>query len=97
MAVLAATISFGSCDLLPTDWTVTYADGVVEHYSTADNRLNLVPRPGQRFTIVQCQQDACSMPQEFVAQPLLGDANLDGCVGIPDYAAVGAHWGDCAP
>lgn len=97
IALLAAAVSFGTCDPVPTDWTITYQDGVVQHYSTPDNRLDLVPRQGRRFTVIQCQLGACSLPTEYVAEPLAGDANLDGCVGFPDYTEVGAHWGDCAP
>lgn len=95
IVALATALSFGTCALVPTEWTVTYADGIVETYSTADNRLDLQARPGLRFSIVQCQQSVCSQSQEFVADPVPGDADWDGCIGIEDFLQLGDRFGEC--
>lgn len=95
IVALATAIAFGSCAPVPTEWTVTYTDGVVEHYSTGANRLDLVPRPGRLFSVVQCQEASCSVPQQFVVDPLPGDVDLDGCVGLSDYLELGREFGDC--
>lgn len=91
----AATISFGTCGPGATTWTVRYADGTTESYATPDNRLDLLPRPGLRFTLIQCQDAGCSSPQEFVVNPVPADADYDGCLGIDDWLALSARWGDC--
>lgn len=95
LATAGATVAFGTCAPGATTWTVSYADGVVEHYATAENRLDLLPRPGLRFSLVQCQEAGCSTPQEFVADPLPADADYDGCVGVADWLELNARFGDC--
>lgn len=97
LATAASTVAFGTCGPGPTTWTVSYADGLVEHYATAENRLDLLPKPGIRFTLIQCQETGCSSPQEFVVDPLAGDVDLDGVVGVPDYLEVLRHWNERAP
>lgn len=92
---LATTIAFGTCEPVFTEWTVTYADGEVMRYATTENRLEFIPRPGLRFSIVQCQQDVCSAPQEFVVDPLPGDATWDGCIGLADFLEIGDRFGQC--
>lgn len=95
IVILATVVAFGACDPSPTDWVVTYSDGIVEHYSTTENRLDLEPRPGLSFSIVQCQNDVCSAPQEFVGEPMPGDSNFDGCVGLEDFLELSQRFGEC--
>jgi hypothetical protein len=85
-------------------WQIAWTDGPTQTFTTTEAILRDVPsRDGHCFTSVICATDAagaefCSGPSDlYCVNPLVGDTDLDGVVGGPDFVLFGQHFGERAP